>query len=219
MLTGLAASYPGQDAVAAVTALICLRYLAGENYPLADGAGEPVAAVRTLALDFDPSDDVILAEIRSIPPHAGWLIGLVDDLIEASWNCRDAFERVMVVRQRFGPAAQVPDALITSALTPPLTRLIAELSGANERARRGQLVVADPAAGPGDLLAEVVRLLSVDNPPRIAAVEPDPALARLARRRMLVHGVQGRDLDIRIGGELPDTRRHEAQHRQAEVLR
>ena len=36
MLTGLAASYPTQDAVAAVTALICLRYLAGENDPLAD---------------------------------------------------------------------------------------------------------------------------------------------------------------------------------------
>ncbi len=205
MLTGLAASYPGRDAVAAVTALICLRYLAGENDPLADGASDPVAAARTLALDFDPDDCVVLAEIHSIPPDAGWLIGLVDDLIEASWNCRDAFERVMEVRQRFGPAAQVPSALITSALTPPLARLIAELSGAGERGRRGQLVVADPAAGLGDLLAEVVRLLSVDNPPRIAAAEPDPALARLARRRMLVHGVQRRDLDIRIGGELPDT--------------
>jgi len=205
MLTGLAASYPGQDAVAAVTALIGLRCLVGENAPLADGAGEPVAAVRTLALDFDPNDDVVLAEIRSIPPDAGWLIGLVDDLIEASWNCRDAFERVMAVRQRFGPAAQVPSALITSAMAPSLVRLIAELSGADERGRRGQLVVADPAAGPGDLLAEVARLLSVDNPPKIAAAEPDPALARLARRRMLVHGVQLRDLDIRIGGELPDT--------------
>ena len=205
MLTGLAASYPGQDAMAAVTTLICLRYLVGENDPLADGTGDPVAAALALALDYDPHDDVVLAEIRSIPPDAGWLIGLVDDLIEASWNCREAFERVMAVRQRFGPAAQVPSALIPSALAPPLARLIAELSGADERGRRGQLVVADPAAGPGDLLAEVALLLSMDNPPKIAAAEPDPALARLARRRMLVHGVQLRDLDIRIGGELPDT--------------
>ena len=189
MLTGLAASYPRQDAVAAVTALICLRHLAGENDPLADGDGDPVAAARTLALDLDPSDDVVLTEIRSIPLHAGWLIALVDDLVEASWSCRAAFERVMAVRHRFGPAAQL-SALITGAMTPPLARLAAELSGAYERGRRGQLVVADPVAGPGDLLAEVVRLLSVDNPPRIAAAEPDPALARLARRRMLVHGVQ-----------------------------
>src|ERR1700733_10378327 len=34
MLTGVAAGYPGQDTVAAVPALICLRYLAGENPPL-----------------------------------------------------------------------------------------------------------------------------------------------------------------------------------------
>ena len=205
MLAGLAASYPRQDAVAAVTALICLRYLAGENDPLADGDGDPVAAARTLALDLDPSDEVVLTEIRSIPLHAGWLIGLVDDLVEASWSCRAAFERVMAVRHRFGPAAQLPSALITSAVTPPLARLVAELSGAYERGQRGQLIVADPVAGPGDLLAEVVRLLSVDNPPRIAAAEPDPALVRLARRRMLVHGVHQRDLDIPIGMELPDT--------------
>ena len=204
MLTGLAASYPRHDAVAAVTALICLRYLAGENNPLADGDGDPVAAARTLALDLDPSDDVFLTEIRSVPLHAGWLIALVDDLVEASWNCRAAFERVMAVRYRFGPAAQL-SALITGAMTPPLARLAAELSGVHERGRRGQLVVADPVAGPGDLLAEVVRLLSVDNPPRIAAAEPDLALARLARRRMLVHGVQRHGLDVRIGGELPDT--------------
>ena len=203
MLTGLAASYPGHDVVAAVTSLICLRYLAGENDPLADGDGDPVAAARTLALDLDPGDDVVLSEVRSIPVHAGWLTGLVDDLVEASWSCREAFERVMAVRQRFGPAAQVPGSVITGAVAPPLARLVAELSGAQERGRRGQLVVADPVAGAGDLIAEVVRLLGVDNPPRIAAAEPDPALARLARRRMIVHGVHQRDLDIRIGGELP----------------
>jgi N-6 DNA methylase len=205
MLTGLAANYQAQDAITAVTALICLRYLAGENDSLADGASDPVAAACMLASDFDPGDDVVLTEIRSIPPRASWLIGLVDDLIEASWGCREAFERVMAIHHRFGPAAQVPSALITSALAPPLARLIAELSGAGDRGRRGQLVVADPAAGSGDLLAEVVRLLGLDNPPRIAAAEPDPMLARLARRRMLVHGVQQRDLEIQIGGELPDT--------------
>lgn len=205
MLTGLAASYPRQDAVAAVTALICLRYLTGENDPLADGDGDPVAAVRTLALDLDSSDDLVLTEIHSIPPHANWLIGLVDELVEASWSCREAFERVMSVRHRFGSVTHLPSALITSAMIPPLARLVAELSGADERGRRGQLVVADPVAGSGDLLAEAVRLLSVDNPPRVAAAEPNPALARLTRRRMLVHGVHQRDLDIRIGEELPDT--------------
>ena len=49
--------------------------------------------------------------------------------------------------------------------------------------------MADPAAGPGDLLAAVARVLGPDSPPVIAAAEADPALARLLRRRLLVHGV------------------------------
>jgi hypothetical protein len=205
-LTGLAASYPGQDAVAAVTALICLRYLAGENDPLAEGAADPVAAARALAHDLDPNGSVLRAEVDAIPSHAAWVIALVDELVEASWNCREAFERVMAVRQRFvGPMAQAPGALIASAVTPALARLVAELSGASERGRRGQLMVADSAAGPGDLLVEVVRLLGVDNPPKVVAAESDPVLARLTRRRMIVHGVHRDDVDIRIGTELPAT--------------
>ena len=45
MLAGLAARYDGPDVIAAVTALLCLRYLAGENdrYPT-------VPAIRSLRL-------------------------------------------------------------------------------------------------------------------------------------------------------------------------
>jgi len=200
MLTGLAARYEGPDVIAAVTALICLRYRAGENDPLAEGAADPVAAARALAMDFDPNDRVLLTEIQSIPPAAGWLIRLVDDLVEASWNCRHAFERVMAARARFGAGA-----LSTVALTPALARLVAELSGATERARRGgPVTVADPAVGPGDLLAAVAHLLGPDSEPKVAAAEADQALARLTRRRLLVHGVQDADMDIFVGTELPD---------------
>jgi len=203
-LTGLAASYPGQDVVAAVTALICLRYLAGENDPLAEGAADPVTAVRVLGHDLDPNGSMLRAEVDAIPPSASWVIGLVDDLVEAAYNCREAFEWVMSVRKRLvGPMAQAPGALIASAVTRELARLVAELSGASERGRRGQLVVADLAAGPGDLLAEVVRLLGIDNPPRVVAAEADPVLARLVRRRMLVHGVHRDDVAIQVGAELP----------------
>ena len=110
---------------------------------------------------LDPSDLVLLTEIRSIPSTAGWLVRLVDDLVEASWTCRDAFEQVMAARHRFGVGA-----LSAVAVAPGLARLVAELSGATERARRGgAVVVADTAAGPGDLLAAVAHLLGPDNPP------------------------------------------------------
>jgi len=200
MLTALSTRYDGSDVIAAVTALICLRYLAGENGPLSDDAGDPVAAVHALALNLDPNDCVVLTEIRSISPAAGWLVRLVDDLVEASWNCRDAFERVMAARHRFGSGS-----VAATAVAPALAQLVAELSGAAERARRGgQIMVADPAAGPGDLLAAVAHLLGPDSPSVVAAAEADPALARLTRRRLLVHGVPEASLDIRVGTELPD---------------
>lgn len=199
-LTGLATQYEGPDVIATVTALISLRYLAGENDPLSDGIGDPLGAASALAAHLDPSDLVLLTEIRSIPSTAGWLVRLVDDLVEASWTCRDAFEQVMAARHRFGVGA-----LSAVAVAPGLARLVAELSGATERARRGgAVVVADTAAGPGDLLAAVAHLLGPDNPPSVAAAEADPMLARLTRRRLLVHGVQCADLDVNVGTELPD---------------
>ena len=109
----------------------------------------------------------------------------------------------MAARHRF---ARAPLAAV--AVTPALARLIAELSGAAERGRRGgQFLVADPAAGPGDLLTAVARLLGPDRPPVIAAAEADPALARLLRRRLLVDGVAEHDMDIRTGVNCPTSRR------------
>jgi N-6 DNA Methylase len=199
-LRGLAARYDGPDVMAAVTSLLCLRSLAGENIPLCDGVGDPVAAARSLAMINDPNDSMLRAEIHAIPPTAGWLVRLVDDLVQASWNCREAFERVMAARHRFGAGA-----LTAVTVTPALARLASELSGAAERARRGrQVLVADPAAGSGDLLAAVARILGPDSPPSVAAAEANPALARLLRRRMLVHGVSQLDLTIQAGAELPD---------------
>jgi hypothetical protein len=200
LLRGLAARYDGPDVLAAVTALLCLRFLTGENDPLCDGAGDPVAVVRSLASSVDRNDCLLRAEVNAIPPGAGWLVGLVDDLVQASWNCREAFEWVMSARHRFGAGA-----LTAVTVSPALARLAADLSGAAERARRGrQVLVADPAAGPGDLLTAVARLLGPDSPPGVAAAEASPALARLLRRRMLVHGISRRDLAIHDGTELPD---------------
>ena len=199
-LTGLADQYPGTDLVAAVTALICLRYLTGENEPLADGTDDDLAVLREQAAAIDPNDLLLLSEVHAIPPTAGWLAALVDELIEAAWGCRQAFERIMAARNRFRVGA-----LSASAVSPALARLIAELSGARELARRtDSLIVTDPATGAGDLLAAVAHVLGPDCTPMFTGAEADPVLARLVRRRLTVHDVPIADVDIRVGAELPD---------------
>jgi hypothetical protein len=199
-LMGLSGQYPGADLIAAVTALICLRYLTDETEPLADGADEDLAVLREQAYTVDPNDLVLLSEVYGISPAAGWLTGLVDELIEAAWGCRQAFERIMTARNRLRVGALSP-----SAVTPALARLIAELSGARELARRtDSLIVTDPAAGAGDLLAAVAHVLGPDCTPMFTGAETDPVLARLVRRRLVVHGIPAADMDIRAEAALPD---------------
>jgi hypothetical protein len=179
-LAGAADRYRGPDFIAAVTSLICLRYLVDENEPLAD-----IDATGEIAATADPADEFLLSEIRAIPRAAAWLVPLVDELIEAAWDCRGAFERIMNDRNRFRAGT-----LTAAAVTPELARLIAEVSGARERARRADsMIVADPAAGSGDLLVAVADLLGPDESPAFSAAESDPVLARLLRRRLMVYGI------------------------------
>lgn len=198
-LAGLARFYPGTDLVAAVTALICLRYLTDPNEAIAEGTDDVTASLREMAAAVDPGDELLLSEIRDIPEEAGWVARLVDDLVESAWDCRQAFERIMSSRQRFGASA-----LFENAVTPDLARLIAEVSGARERARRlNSLTVTDPAAGAGDLLVAVTDLLGPDHEPRCVAAEGDPMLARLLRRRLTVRGVRAADVNVQAGTVLP----------------
>lgn len=199
-LAGVASQYQGPDFIAAVTSLICLRYLTNENEPLADGTDDALAAVRCNAETVDPDDEFLLSEVTAIPQAAAWLIPLVDDLVEAAWNCQGAIERIMSDRTRFRAGT-----LTASAVTPELTRLIAEVSGARELARRtDSMIVADPAAGAGDLLVAVAGMLGRDQFPMFSAAEPDPALARLLRRRLVVHGVPVEDTTINGDRADPD---------------
>ncbi len=184
--------------VAAASALLCLRHL-DEDEPLAPTTPTPtandhlLASLQLRAAQVDPEDRLLLSEVRALGPHAGWLTPAVDELVEAAYNSRDAFERLLGARHRLN----VP-ALYTDAVVPRLAKLMAELSGAREQARdSGVVQVADPAAGAGDLLAAVHAVIGEAEDVRLTGVEPDQFLARLARRRFTVAGVARRDLDLR----------------------
>jgi len=199
-LTTLGDTLPAADRIAFITSLICLRHLTGDE-SLADGTDDVRSRIRANAVATDPDDELLLREITSMPPDVFLLAEAVDDLIETVQNCRNAFEWVMQARNRIKAAD-----ISTNALVPLLAGLIARLSGAAERAASAQrtIIVSDPAAGCGDLLAAVTGLLGHDYVPMCTAAEPDSYLVRLTRRRLAVHGLDRRDMDVYIGDKLPD---------------
>lgn len=184
--------------LAAASALLCLRHL--DDEPLAPKAtsgqavgDDLVTSLRARAEQADPRDELLLSEVRALGAEATWLAPAVDELVEAAYNTRDAFGRLLAARHRLN----VPE-LCADAVVPRLAALMAQLSGAPEHAREtGSVEVADPAAGAGDLLAAVHTAVGEDYDVRLRGVVPDRFLARLARRRFTVAGLARRDVDIR----------------------
>lgn len=195
-LAGLGADLAPADLVALLTALVCLHHQDGE--PLAGAAGDVRGDLVRRAARIDPGDVCLRSEITLLPADAGLLAGGVDDLVEAAWGPGRALEQILAAGHRFqvaGPYARM--------VAPGLARLIAELSGAQERARERTLTVCDPAAGAGDILAAVADTVGPDHDLAFQAAEADPYLARLAGRRMAVHGVGWSDLRLAVAGAVP----------------
>ncbi|MEV4759881.1 hypothetical protein AB0J86_32955 [Micromonospora sp. NPDC049559] len=188
------------ELIAAITALICLRHLDDEPlHPSGQSARHVIPALRERAAQVDWEDELLRTEIDALPGDAAWLPGVVDELVEAAWDCPRAYERVLAARRRFNVPALYADAVI-----PPLARLIAGLSDARERGdRHGHLHLADAAAGAGDLLMAVRAELGEEVSSTVVAAEPDPFLARITRRRLAVHGVPSGERRVEIGAHLP----------------
>lgn len=194
-LTTIATSLPPRTLVGGLTALICLSHL--DTDPLTDGEWVDLDELWERACCADPSDDLLCSELAAAWHELGPLALTVDNLIDAAWGHLGAFDRVLAARDRFA----VPE-LCSSAISGELGRLIAGLSRADERGREGRpLLVADPAAGAGDLLVALTESLGEQCSCRIVGTEADGYLARLARRRLVVGGVDEHDLDLRVGAD------------------
>lgn len=193
-LTSLGSALPARQLFAMVTALICLQHCDGDSL-----SGADPAELAERATDVDPTDEMLKSEVAKLGQLV-WLPAVVDELIEAAWSPLDAFERIMAARNRLGATE-----LSATAVAPELARLIVGLTGLGELAdRRSSVTVADPAAGPGDLLIAAVGAIGEGCAPVVAAAEADPYLARLARRRLTVHGVPRTEQCLTAGTDLDE---------------
>ncbi|WP_243742520.1 SAM-dependent methyltransferase [Actinorugispora endophytica] len=187
--------------------LLCLRKL--DERPLAgDGAdgtgiGEERAlwaAVLHRAERMDPDDEFVLRELRSAGEEAAPLARLAEDMVEAAYSERSAYEWLLAARSRLGLHTLAAD-----AVAPELQSLLVQLADLPARIERGESVtVADPHARTGDLLAALIG--GIENPEHITALaaDPDEWMARVARRRLLLAGVDELALDVQTGRDLEE---------------
>ncbi|MFI0445124.1 hypothetical protein [Actinomadura sp. 6N118] len=191
-LARLGADLPSNTLVPALTSLICLRHRTSDE-PLEQQATNPNLHLRDLSSRADPDDGFLASEIQQLMRlRAAWLPGIADELVEAAWSTRGAFERVMEVRDRLGATD-----LSANRLSSPLQTLVAQLCDASALAdRRGALHLADPNAGVGDLVVAIAEQLREDQTLRVTAHSPDAAQARLLRRRLAVLDLPDEDVAV-----------------------
>ncbi|MEV8566033.1 hypothetical protein AB0436_10720 [Streptomyces sp. NPDC051322] len=211
-LFGIAAQrehFSARQLVEVLGSLLCLRKL--DNRPLAASVADRVgrtpdddqelwAAVLHRAERIDAEDEFVLRELRSAGAVAAPLVRLAEDLVEAAYDERGAYEWLLASRFRLGL-----DALAADAVAPGLQALLIQLTDLRARLERGESVtLADPHAGVGDLLAGLLREADDCEQVTVLAADPDTWLARVVRRRLLLAGVDELALDVQTGHDLEE---------------
>ncbi|MDR7171785.1 hypothetical protein J2W56_005546 [Nocardia kruczakiae] len=175
-------------------ALICLRHLVDGRQLVDMTSADPAAALRHRAGRIDREDEYVLREIRDAGEELLPLARFADSLVDASSEHR-AFEALLAARTRFRTSALVADTVAHE-----LRHLLATVAQIPQRLNRDESVtVADFHAGVGDLLATLVTATDERSGIRALGAETDPRLARIARRRLLLAGVEEFGLDIQVG--------------------
>ncbi|MGW4632395.1 hypothetical protein [Nocardia sp. NPDC004415] len=195
-LSGWSRRVPARILVDALTSLICLRQQL--EAPVSGSADWSALVERAEGLD--PDDTFLLSELRAVPDAdriGPALATLADELTEAAYAPAEAFDWVLDSRRRLGSDAHVAD-----EYAPAVARTLARLALTAELAE--EAVIAVPYARSGDLLSILHAENSSDDEYLYVAADPDPALVRLVRRRMLVRGVYEFRLDV-VEGVEPDT--------------
>lgn len=173
---------PASASADSVTALIALRAAVGR--PL---AGFSRHALLDAADAVDPDDDCLFTEIEAIGARAD-LVRYVDELVDASFGESAAMERAVATLEGAGtnglsPAAAVLGATIVRTVS---SRLRGDHSDSLP-------LLTDPSGAAVDVLVRALAAAEADDQVavigRAGSTTEEVASARLARRRLRVHGV------------------------------
>ncbi|MDQ6739879.1 MAG: hypothetical protein M3021_05820, partial [Actinomycetota bacterium] len=175
----------------ALTALLTLRCLT--DAPLGSRAEDDLLDD---AEAHDPEDAFLFTEVEDLGTELQSLASYADLLTDAAYSAEAAFEQLLADRFRAGAHAQARTALTDAAVDLVAATAIELAAGS-----AGPPVFADD--GGGDFLRAVADILGESESATLSAGGHDDGAARLARRRLLVHGLSKENL--RIIYTLPDS--------------
>ncbi|MFB9797381.1 hypothetical protein ACFFON_10605 [Arthrobacter citreus] len=188
-VTGVAAQ--GEDLFNALTALLALRVLSGTQLTGLDSAD-----LLDAADDQDPDNVLLYSELEHVKPDLGALARYADLLVDGAYHPAAAFEKLMTDRFRAGLRQHAGIALADQA-----TEMVAAIAAELAAGLPETPVFADPTNGGSDLLMAVARRMGDAEDVVLMTGSNDDGDARLARRRLCVHGVGRGQLDVDANGE------------------
>lgn len=209
VLHGIAAYADRTDPLATIQtlgALLCLRHF--DDRPLIGTVSQsaPEAtwdALLRRASRLDPEDDFVLRELKSANGGVDRLTALAafaENLVEAAYGERGAYEALLAARGKVGLAELAADALL-----PAVRSLVVDLADLPARLdSEGSAVLAAPHAGAGDLLISLIRAAESPESLTALAADPDEGMARIVRRRLLLAGIDELALDVQAGQDLEE---------------
>lgn len=156
-----------------ISALLCLKWHLGAQL----SEYEP-AELLDEADEQDPDDAYLYSELEALGDRLGTFAEYTDQMVDAAYGPKRAFETLLARRARTEPApyAVAPQCLSLCAA------IVSALTDSDHH------VYVDPGEGPSDLMVALRSALPEYAEPTSVHNETGSRSARLARRRLTVHG-------------------------------
>ncbi|CAI3799454.1 hypothetical protein [Pseudarthrobacter sp. MM222] len=175
----------------ALTALLTLKAMTGT----ALGTLSPDELL-DLADECDPDDLFLYSELEAVGAALASTAAFADRLVDSAYNAPAAFEQLLAARFRAGLREHSDTALTDSPVD-----LVASAAVELAATLGGDSVFADSTRGGSDLLMGVVHTSGESSALTFLTADDGGGAARLVRRRVRVHGVDGGQIRVDSSGE------------------
>ena len=184
-----AESQDGRRMFNGLTSLLALKVITGQEL-----SPRTTGELLDAADEADPDDAFLYAELEALGAELSGLASFADRLADSAFSAPAAFEKLLSRRFREGLREQSD-----TALTDPALDLVA--SAAMELAQTLDAPpFVDATPGGSDVMLRILQQFGETRPLSVLIGDHDGGPARLARRRLTVHGADSEHVEIDAQG-------------------